>query len=120
MFVLRRVINTNVGTLKNDQGLPGRSNKAHKTLTFLIKGFTAVRLEWIFKHIFTILIWKERHHPPTRGGYSYNHSAFMNLFGETLWLYGWVFTPLRYFTIAVLTSLRAGVTHRLLQLNEVN
>lgn len=39
-----------------------------------------MRLEWILKHISPILIWKKQLQPSTRGGYSYNHSAFMNLF----------------------------------------
>lgn len=107
MFVLRRVINTNAGTLKTTKDFQEQVLKHIKLWPFLIKGFTAARLERIFKHIFTILIWKERHHPPTWGWFILTITqAFMNLFGETLWLYGWVFTPLRCFRSAYVSACR--------------
>lgn len=118
MFVSRRVINTKVGTLKTTKDFQEQVIKHIKLWPFLIKGFTAVRPEWILKHIFPILTWKKRHHPSTRGGYSYNHSALWTFLWGALLPYGWFST--HTCTYAALTSLRAGVTHRLLQVNEVN
>lgn len=92
------------------------NNKGLTNVVFLIKGYTVLKLVWIFKHIslscfgkiyITYLRWL-----------FLTSLSFYELVRENLRLYGWFLRCSCTFT--VLTSLSAGVTNRLLQVNEVN
>lgn len=86
------------------------------SLTSTTKGSPVATLARSFKQAQRSVL--EKNTSPTQSSFSYHHSAFTDLSEKTCSFMGGFLH--RTCTFTVLTSLSAGVTNRLLQVNEVN